>query len=330
MEEKNPELRRDLVSGDWILIAPKRGKRPEELAEAIEIKRSDPETCPFCHLDPAAAIVRSGEGDDWRVLVIANKYPAVNTEGPEPVAAPHGPYSVIPGYGMHDVIVTRDHDANYPRLSPEDAFAVFKTFQERYRMLAEHDKIAYASIFHNWGPKAGASLYHPHYQMLSIPVVPPDVHHSLDGSSRYFTENEKCVHCVEVEWEKHHGTRVIYENERAVAFAPFISREPFELRVFPKEHLPYFEDSSDEVLRDVADALTVSLKKLEKGLKQPHYNFFLHTAPIKAKEAYGHYHWHLEVQPKLNISAGFELSTGIEINTIDPNDAAEFLRSIEI
>jgi UDPglucose--hexose-1-phosphate uridylyltransferase len=133
-----------------------------------------------------------------------------------------------------------------------------------------------------------------------------------------------------IEGEEEAKTRVVYENEYAIVYAPFVSREPFELRICPKAHSAYFEDTSEEVIRGVAEALQNGLKRLEKGLNRPNYNLFLHTAPVRGKSLYHHYHWHFEVQPKLNISAGFELSTGIEINTIDPDTAAEFLRSIEL
>lgn len=330
MEEQHPELRQDLVSGDWILIAPKRGKRPEELGEKIEIQRSDPATCPFCapQKDVAPVLFYGTNDDDWVVQIIPNKFPAVNRSDQDVTISRQGPYRTVSGYGYHDVVITKDHDANFPKLSREAAFDVFKAFRERYHALAADEHISYVSIFHNWGPKAGASLYHPHYQIIAIPVIPPDVQHSLDGSERYFGEHNACVHCEMLSWEHAHGNRIVFENEHAVAFAPFVSREPFELRVFPKTHEAYFEDTSDDVLRGVVEALHESLSRLEKGLKQPHYNFFLHTSPARHKERYSHYHWHIEMQPKLNISAGFELSTGIEINTIDPDTAAEFLRTM--
>jgi UDPglucose--hexose-1-phosphate uridylyltransferase len=330
MEEHKPELRQDPSSGDWILISTKRGKRPEELADTTGITRSDPEKCPFCAPHKVVTpVLFYGENDDeWTVQIIENKYPAVSKDIEDITSEKRGPYFLIPGYGYHDVVITKDHDANFPKLSHEDAFLVFKAFQERYRMIAADEKISYVSIFNNWGPKAGASLYHPHYQVLAIPVIPPNVQHSLRGSARYFNEHATCVHCDMITRERKYGTRIIFENEHAVAYAPFVSREPFEVRVYPKVHNAYFEETSEEVMRDVTEALHESLKRLEKGLQSPHYNFYLHMAPTKDKDVYRHYHWHIIMQPKLNISAGFELSTGIEVNTIDPNDAAAFLRSM--
>ncbi|HXF44124.1 MAG TPA: HIT domain-containing protein, partial [Candidatus Paceibacterota bacterium] len=121
--------------------------------------------------------------------------------------------------------------------------------------------------------------------------------------------------------------RIVFENRDAIAIAPFVSREPFELRIFPKKHLPYFENVLDVELENVVDALQSSLRLIEKKLRKPDYNFFVHTAPVKDKGKYRHYHWHIEVIPKTNISAGFELGTGIEINVVDPDNAARFLRA---
>jgi len=255
-------------------------------------------------------------------------YPAVSSdEAVIPSVSLDGPYFYLPGAGYHDVVITRDHENNFPRLSLREAAEVLSAIQERYKMVAEDPRIAYVSIFHNWGITAGASIYHPHYQMISIPVVPPDVSHSLRGSERYREENGgSCVHCVILEKELKEKKRVIFENESAVAFLPFVSREPFEIRVFPKGHMSYFEDCDGKTLTDVAEALHESLAMLEKNLGSVDYNFFIHTAPVKDKEKFSYYHWHIEVQPKISVLGGFELSTGIEITVVDPDDAAAFLR----
>ena len=129
-----------------------------------------------------------------------------------------------------------------------------------------------------------------------------------------------------VKWEKKENHRIVYENKSAIVLAPFVSREPFELRVFPKKHLPYFEDTPQNIMEDIVAALQKALAKIEKKLGDPDYNFFIHTAPLKDKKKYSHYHWHIEILPKFNISAGFEQGTGIEINPVDPDEAAKILR----
>jgi len=203
---------------------------------------------------------------------------------------------------------------------------LFTAFKDRYLMIGKDNCIVYTSIYHNWGPKAGASIYHPHYQIISLPIIPPDVGRSLKGSDSYFSVNKKCVHCVMIEWEKKKKERVIYENAGAIAFTPFVSREPFEVRIFPKKHLPFFEETEKDNMEAVVDVLQKVLKKIETKLKDPDYNFFIHTAPHIDKQKYGHYHWHIEIVPKISISAGFELGTGIEITVVDPNEAAKMLK----
>lgn len=327
----NSELRQDIVSGDWIVIAPGRAKRPHDFVKKGSVrKRSDLKTCPF--EDPAKntgvePFLVYPNRHSWAIQVIENKYPVVSREVACGTIAKRGPISVTPGHGQHDILVTRNHNKNFPKLSKEEANLVFQAMRDRYLMLYNDKCISYVSIFHNWGPNAGASVYHPHYQMLAIPVVPPDVTHSLRGSKDYFNDHKKCVHCLMIEWEQKERKRVVYENDGAIAFAPYVSRSPFEVRVFPKKHLPFFENTYDDDLDSVVDALQQSLRLIHGNLKDPDYNFFIHTSPLKNKEDYTHYHWHIEILPKLVIYAGFELGTGVEINPVDPDEAAALLRT---
>lgn len=327
MKKLNSELRRDLVSGDWIVIAPGRAKRPHQLLAKIpKRKRASKASCPFeSPLESGNKALLVYPDHPWSVMIIENKYPAFLHSDVCGVLTKRGPFEVIPGTGHHDVVITRDHDKNFVHLSSKNANLVFQAFRDRYLMLFADPCLAYISIFHNWGPAAGASIYHPHYQMIALPVVPPDVNHSLQGSARYWEKNKKCVHCVMMSWDKKEGKRIIYENEGAMVIAPFVSRAPFEVRVFPKKHLPYFENTLDIEMEYVVDALQNALRRFEKRLNDPDYNFFIHTAPLRDKKKYNHYHWHIEVSPKISLRAGFELGTGVEINVMDPYQAAKIL-----
>jgi len=343
----NSELRQDIVSGDWIVISPKRAKKHlQNLGQEKRIK-APIKDCPFENpqkngngepiliYPPAADSQRS----KWEVMVVQNKYPVLShlpalvrkaKQAGKNVCAKKikkGPYLTIEGIGYHDLVISRNHYKNFAHLDKKTANLVFHAFRDRYLMLIKDRCLAYISIFHNWGSKAGATIYHPHYQMMALPVVPPDVEHSLSGSINYFKKFKKCVHCEMIEYERKEKKRIIYENQGAVVFTPFVSREPFELRVFPKKHLPYFEDIPDEDLKWVVEALQQALIKIEKRLKDPDYNFFIHTAPILEKNKYKNYHWHIEIQPKISISAGFELGTGIEITVVDPDEAAKILKA---
>lgn len=329
MLQKKSQLRQDLVSGDWIVIAPGRAKRPHQLIKkAVKRKASPKATCPF--EDPQ----KTGHGDpvlmygnkNWDLQIIENKYPAFTHNNTCSVIMKDGPYSVTDTGGHHELLITRDHDSNFSGLSRNQARQVLEAFRDRYLMLSSDKCIGYVSMFQNWGVTAGASIYHPHYQFIAAPIVPPDIMHSLRGSIRYFKNHKKCVHCVMLDFERKNKKRIIYENAGAVAFTPFVSKSAFEVRIFPKRHLPYFENTLDTDMDYVADALQNSLKKIRRTLHDPDYNFFIHTAPMKDKDKHKQYHWHIEIIPKTSLAAGFELGTGIDINSVDPDVAAKLLK----
>src|SRR3989344_2484586 len=324
------ELRQDIVSGDWIVISPKRKKGHTEIKKRKEKRIKAPvKNCPFENPQESGnnkPILTYSNKKGWTMQIIQNKYPAFSHEKKCSRLYKSGPYQIMDAIGRHDLVITRSHDRNFPHLKKHEAEALFFAFVDYYKSLINDPCLSYVSIYHNWGTKAGASVYHPHYQIIVLPIIPPDVGHSLKGSLNYFYKHKECVHCRMIKWEKKEKKRIIYENEDAIVFAPFISREPFELRVFPKKHFPYFEDTPVKDLKKVVEALQIALMRIEKKLSDPDYNFFIHTAPLKDKAAHKHYHWHIEIVPKISISAGFELGTGIEITLVDPNEAAKILR----
>ena len=326
------EFRQDVVSGDWILIAPGRKKRANSFVRVGKRPRSLKEGCPFENFENHKNVIISNyfdQGEDWRIKVLANKYPAVVHSHKEPKVIKGGKnsiYSVFPGIGHHELVVTRDHDNDYSKLNIKDASLVLQVFRDRYLEFIKDKNMSYVSIFHNFGVGSGGSIYHPHYQIIAIPIIPPDIRHSLHGSKKYYEVHKKCAHCAMIALEKKDKKRIIFENKSAIVFAPFVSRTPFEMRVFPKEHSPYFEETNPEVMADIAECLQAAINKIDKGLDAD-YNFFFHTSPILDKKKYHHYHWHIEVLPKLTHLGGFELNTGIAINVVDPNEASKLLRN---
>lgn len=340
------ELRRDLVTGDWVLIAVGRAKRPRAFAgterkEFNQLKKD----CPFenpqksGNSDPLLVYSKKGgrrtidewrkDPDDWFLQVIPNKFPAVGFGVCDDIYE-IGPYFVMNGSGSHEVIITKDHEITPFLSSLKETELLFNAYKERYLALKNQECVKYISIFYNHGKESGASVSHPHSQLIAISVIPQDVRKSLAGSKKYYDNHEKCVHCVMLEWEMIDKKRIIFENELAIAFCPFISRTAFEVRVFPKIHQPCFEQADDKEMKKIAEAVKVSLTKIYKGLKNPAYNFFIHTSPVEDEKKYHHYHWHIEILPKTGIWAGFELGTGIEISTIEPERAAEFLRKVKV
>lgn len=330
--QKTPisELRFDLVSKNWVVIATGRAKRPEDFAkqERLKVEVAEKE-CPFCNLatQEKPLLEYKNEAGEWEVAVIPNKYPAFAQSGSLNERA-EGPYSIMDGVGFHEVVVTRNHEKSLAQLPPAQARKVIDAYQERYLELANEKFVNYISVFHNHGREAGASIAHPHSQIMAIPVIDPDLQGSINGSRLFFETQGECVHCKMMEWDREDKRRIIYENKEFVVLCPFASRVAFEMRIYPKEHHPYFERIKEMEKDQLADALQVALNKLFKGLNDPAFNFFLHTAPADGKD-YGHYHWHFEILPKTSVWAGFEMGAGIEISTVEPESAAEYLREIK-
>jgi UDPglucose--hexose-1-phosphate uridylyltransferase len=329
----NSQLRQDIVTGDWVVIATGRGKRPSDFVEKNKKKsKEEIKDCLFC--DPVASgqeedvlIYNTGEGD-WTLRVFPNKYPAfARPVGGRISHKEEGPYFWMDGVGYHEVIVTRDHFKHIGLMDPIWVAEILDSYQTRYLDLMNKKSVRYIEIFHNHGKKAGASISHPHSQLVAIPVVSPYIPLELTGSEEYYRSHKKCVFCDIVEWEIDYKKRVIFENEDFIVIAPFASRVAFEMWVIPKKHSPYFERISDEEKISGGQALHQAIRKIGKVLDEPDFNFYLHTAPCDGKD-YPHYHWHIEILPKTSTWAGFELSTGIEISAMEPELAAEYLREV--
>ncbi len=329
------ELRRDLISGDWVVIATARSKRPYEFVKKEEELFVQPKsTCPFEELGENSLLTLSSpkKKHDWWVKVVINKYPAFTIDFKHQCAVfyKEGIYEWTAGVGFHEVMVTRDHERAIPDMTDEEVELLVRAYQERYMAFKDDPCVQYVSIFHNQGRLAGATIAHPHSQIIATPVIPPDVHRSLKGVLDYYEAHRVCVHCLMLDFERKEGVRVVYENPYFITLTPYASRSAFEMRIFPKAHSAQFELMRAPDRSAFADALRVSLAKLSKGLHNPDLNFFLHTAPLKDMHQYQHYHWHFEIIPKTATWAGFEIGTGIEISTIAPETAAEFLRGITL
>ncbi len=324
------ELRQDMVTGDWVVIATGRAKRPEDFSKSkSEEAVNGSEDCFFC--DPEGSgqekdvLIYENPATGWSLRVFPNKFPAFSQK--EKVRSiEEGPYFATTGAGYHEVIVTRDHFLHIALMEELEIAEVFDAFQERYLDLMNKKGVNYISIFHNHGKEAGASVAHPHSQLVAIPVVSPYVKSELDGAELYYRSNRHCVYCVMAEYESKAKKRVIFENEEFIAFCPFASRAAFEVWVMPKGHKPYFERTNEEGKIKLAKVFGKAMDMIYKGLNNPPYNFYIHTSPCDGKD-YPHYHWHIEILPHTSTWAGFELQTGIEISTIQPEVAAEYLRN---
>ena len=329
-------LRQDPISGDWVIIAPKRAARPHFLDAKREPRKVAPrDTCPFEESfmkkhdawPPEMALPHL---ERWRAIVMPNKYPAVTNADVCSIPLREGIYMARTGVGKHNLVITRDHRHSFIDLSAQDAETVFHIFQKMCRRVAEDPCDVYAVPFLNWGPLAGASVGHPHYQFISLPIVPSHSAHSLAGAKHYAKKHHACARCDMIRFEKAEArrggaNRVVAARGGAIAVAPYASKFACEIRIMPTAHEPYFYKTSPRIIRDVVRVTQDVLRMMKKQLKDPDINFLIHEAPLDGKR-YDYHHWHLEIIPRITTPAGFELSTGIYINTIAPEAAAALLR----
>jgi len=331
------ELRFDLVSKDWVVIATGRAKRPEafrmEKRAKIEIPK---EKCPFCNIETQekpVLIYSHGKklpieneiSKEWTCLVVPNKFPALLPAEKIKRKKEGKFYQKMNAVGFCELVVTKDHEKHFPHFEVSQVKEVFDAYQERYLDLMKKPFVNYVSIFHNHGAEAGASQPHPHSQIITTPLIDADLQKALLNSERYFKEKRKCIYCEMNNWERKVKKRIVFENEDFLVICPFASKAAFEVIISPKFHSPYFEKITENQKWNLAEAFQIAMKKLYKALNNPPYNFYLHTAPCDKKE-YPYYHWHFTILPKTSIPAGFEIGTRIEISTIEPEKAAEYLR----
>ena len=328
-----PELRKDPVVGRWVIIATERARRPSDFVS--EPVRPRVTACVFCegHEDRTPPEILAGRAPDgqpngpgWSYRVVSNKFPALRIEG-ELDPAGEGLFDKMNGIGAHEVVIeTPDHAASLATL-PADAVAdVLLAFRDRILDLKKDPRLEYVLVFKNHGEAAGASLEHPHSQLIATPIIQIMVSEELAGSAQYYAMKERCAWCDMLRQERRAQRRLILETDGFVTLAPFAPRFPFEAWILPVHHRAAFEDCPEEELRGLAAALGEFLRRMNHVLSDPPFNFMLHTAPFRE----GHlesFHWHLEIIPKLTRVAGFEWGSGFFINPMPPEDAADALRA---
>jgi UDPglucose--hexose-1-phosphate uridylyltransferase len=312
-----------------VIIATERAKRPDQFARQDGKPPLPPvdANCPFCpgneHLTPDVLLQYPRQGP-WEIRVVPNKFPALHGAGELVVHDPHG-LSSMQGFGSHEVIIESPvHNASFATLTQQGRRDVIDVFQVRFRSLRVSPHIKFISIFRNHGQAAGTSMLHPHSQLIATPIVPTHIREEVEEARRHYDDHVTCVYCELIDIESNLNKRVILDSPHFLVLAPFASRTPFEIQVFPKRHSADFGEMNMEEANDLADALGEVLGRFHQRLNHPDYNIMLHTAPLRdISEDY--YHWHLEILPKLTIPAGFELGTGMYINISRPEDCATFL-----
>lgn len=337
------ELRKDLISGRWVIIATERSKRPDDFRPAGGQARAEEPRgfCPFCQGNEGKtppeifALRETGTAPDspgWRVRVVPNKFPALN-RGTTPSKHTRGVFEWMEGIGVHEVIIENpDHDRDLPDLADGHVRDVLWVIQQRIKAIEEDLRYQYVQLFKNKGKEAGASLSHPHSQLVATPIVPKRVKEEVYGAERLFRGLKECAFCRIIREEQAMGERLVYQNRHFAVITPFASRFPFEMAVFPLRHSPLFTTLRGEELESLAETLKTILTGLKETLADPAYNLVLHKAPNPALSVKNwpeigiYYHWHIEIFPILTKVAGFEWGTGYYINPVPPETAAGFLR----
>lgn len=335
------ELRLDIVSGDWVVIATGRAKKPKMFKSERKrrIEETPQEKCPFCQIEtqekPFLIFSRGKKipinkeiSKNWSTVVIPNKYP-VFIQNKNLDAKTEGPYQIINAIGYHELVVTRDHQKSMGQFNTRQVKEIIDVYQERCRDLMKKPSVHYVSIFHNHGAEAGASQYHPHSQIVAIPLIDADLRNSLTNSQKYFENYRECIYCQMNDFEIKSKKRIVFENKDFLVICPFASKSAFEIIISPKKHLSYFEKITEREKWYLSEAFQVAFGKLYKGLNDPAYNFYLKSSPCDGKN-YDFYHWHWTILPKTATWAGFELGARMEISTIAPEKAAEYLRKQQI
>ena len=334
IEEAVSELRQDFATREWVVIATERAKRPHLFTSARgegEVSAWD-ENCPFCpgnELRTAPEVFKiEGTQSSWRVRVVPNKYPALTPEGSTTRKVEEEFFRRIEGVGVHEVIIESPlHNGLLALLDEAQIEQVLFTYRARYNALKPLPFIRFVSIFRNQGERAGTSLRHPHSQLVGTPVAPPYIRRKLETALQYYDDMGTCLYCDLFHHELEVGKRIVVETESFMVFHPYASRSPFETWIAPKKHQTSFGLISDEELPELAGVLKDILRRLYKSLNNPDFNYVICSSPTE-DEYNQYYDWHIVIIPRLTTPAGFEMGSGIYINTALPEETAEFMRGV--
>jgi UDPglucose--hexose-1-phosphate uridylyltransferase len=331
-----PELRKDPIVGRWVIISTDRARRP--LPIRIEMASDNDGPCPFCEgseRETPHEILSYREHTSvpndrgWRVRVVPNKFPALQIEG-DLQKRGEGIYDKMNGIGAHEVIIEcPHHESNMAYLSVENIREVLWVYHDRLVDLKKDPRLVYGMVFKNVGAAAGASIEHTHSQLIVTPIVPINVWEEMSGSLEFFNYRGRCIYCDMIHQELSNEKRIVVDSGNFVSFVPYASRFPFEMWILPKIHSSHYENIQKREVDELGTVLKTLLMKLDVGLDRPAYNFIIHTAPFDTQPL-PHYHWHMEIIPRLTRVAGFEWGTGFYINPVPPEQAAAFLRETKV
>ncbi len=333
-----PDLRKDPIVGRWVIIATDRAKRPQDFLRDKPASHGPTGFDPFLEGNESAtpseilAYREAGTQHDkpgWRVRVVPNKFPALQVEG-QLSKRGDGIYDLMNGIGAHEVIIECPHyEESMSRLTLDNIREIMWVYRDRMVDLKKDRRFVHGLVFKNKGALAGATIDHSHSQLIVTPVVPINVWEEMEGALGFYNYRGRCIFCDMIQQELATGSRIVLDLPNFVVFCPFASRFPFETWILPKQHSSHFENIQRQQVDELGLVLKTVLCKLETALDDPPYNYIIHTAPFDTQELQ-HYHWHIEIMPRLTRVAGFEWGSGFYINPVLPEQAAAFLRDTDI
>ncbi|MGA8711000.1 MAG: DUF4931 domain-containing protein [Thermoplasmata archaeon] len=331
------EFRRDPITGRWVIVVPGRAARPNEHAAAAPTLPASAD-CPFCEGNESrtppevAALGPPGRAENergWYVRAIPNRFPTVTPETPDPEPRAVGSgFEVRKGFGYHEVVIeSPTHAPLLPFLPSEQVARVLRVCRERVQALSERENVGSVTLFENSGPESGGSLWHPHAQLVGTPGFSPTLTEELEGMDRYRARTgADCAFEDVGRAELRDGERVVFETAEFVAFAPFASAYPYEVRVLPTRHSASFARATDTELETLAERLPLLLRGLLSVLPGASYNLVV-SSPAGSSPGHPAYHWHLDLCPRLVRPDGFDLGSGFHVNPVSPEGAAATLRT---
>lgn len=329
-----PELRYNVISREWVVIATERAKRPEDFIKPKKDTKPLPEhrpDCPFCpgneEQSPGEIFRIPGE-KGWRTRVVFNKYGALLPTA-DKARNREGMNVSMGGFGFHEVLIENPrHNTCIALMNDSEVEDIVETYKNRYLALMQAASIEAITIFKNHGPQAGTSQEHPHSQLIATPIVPPLTRTRIEQAVRFFDVMGKCIFCFTLEQELQEKKRIILETEHFVAFMPHAALTPFHTWIFPRRHMGSFSEINSAEVKDFASCLKQTLAKLYHGLENPDFNFTIRSTPVRECRL-EYYHWYLSLVPRITQTAGFELGSGMFINISLPEQSAQFLRQVK-
>lgn len=336
------EFRYHRLKEQWTIIAKERLSRPGLPPVETELAEESPFAYGNEHLTPPEIDAIRPEGSkpntpDWLTRVVPNKYRALSIEN-DPRPKSEGCYESFSGFGAHEVVIDQPDSGKRPHdYSLSEWVRLLQTIQRRLRNLDSDPQMAYIQIFKNEGRQAGATISHPHTQLIGLPMIPPDVIKELEIAKNHFAKTRRTLLLDMVHEEFRLDERIVFENRSFAIFCPYASRFPFEVCIAPKMLLEPLYHIDESVTAELADALAFITSSLQRVVKNLPYNLLFKTAPFVREHpdpAFFHglkryYPWHIEITPRLYNLAGFELASGMAINPVVPEEAARFLKGDE-